>query len=60
MPPSALFPRLVRSSWLNEEWDFKEDVLASWLFADAVIWLGSAGCGQAQHVGPLLCSEPGR
>jgi len=44
MPPSVPFPRLVRFSWLNEEWDFKEDVLASWLFADAIIWLGTSAC----------------
>jgi hypothetical protein len=40
MPPSAPFPRLDRYS----KWDFKEDVLASWLFADALIWLGTSAC----------------
>lgn len=42
MPPSAPFPRLDRAGRLNEEWDFKENVLGFWLFADAVIWLGTS------------------
>jgi len=64
MPPSAPFPRLDRRWWL-EEWDFKEDVLASWLFADALIWLftsamaatGPESSGQATAL-PLVLILP--
>jgi hypothetical protein len=44
MPPSVPFPRLERSGRLNEEWDFKENVLAHWLFADVITWLVTSVC----------------
>jgi hypothetical protein len=72
MPPSVPFPRLGGRSWPNQQWDFKEHVLASWLFADAVTWLGTSACimgpvfagsqamtpGQASVL-PLLLVVPG-